>query len=232
MLRESQRYAGDLTITLDGGINFRIPNHQLVVPNVEINPQGQEYIPNANEANVLFDAQPPPSDNDNKMPVLGRPFFSSAYLVVDNARGIVAIYANPNQRSQPELIQTVSDVCARMALPTTPAHSSSSSKQRVGTVVGVTVGAVVAICLIVFFGPWCLRRRRRRIRNALAGTMETSCAEGMTNRTRFWKPRTVAIEHPLQAMSTDHESDSRPGSHERLFSSRSESSGLPPPYKP
>ena len=166
------------------------------------------------------------------MLVLGRPFFSSAYLVVDNARETVDIYANPNQKSRPDLIQTVSDSCARMALPSNPAHSSSSSKQHVGTVVGVTVGAILAICLIVFVGPWCLRRRRRRIRNTIAGTMETSRAEGMTNRTKSWKPGTVAIEHPLQAMSTDHESISRPGSHERLFSSRSESSGLPPPYKP
>jgi len=68
-------YDGDLTISIDPGLDIRIPNHQLVVPDYDINDQGQEYIKNNSNREVLINSLQDVNAND--MIVLGLPFFTS-----------------------------------------------------------------------------------------------------------------------------------------------------------
>lgn len=65
------RYAGDLTVTLSSGLEIRIPNHQLVLPDYHISPQG-EFIINGSDRVVRINSLQ--DINRNDMPIFGQLF--------------------------------------------------------------------------------------------------------------------------------------------------------------
>lgn len=78
------RYDGDLTISIDQlngpGLDIRIPNHQLVVPNTEIDSDGQTALVNDVYREILINSLEGENAKDGL--VLGAPFMTSAYMMV------------------------------------------------------------------------------------------------------------------------------------------------------
>ncbi|RAL58481.1 hypothetical protein DID88_005185 [Monilinia fructigena] len=64
MLMSVPEYAGDLTIELDSGISVRIPNDQLVVPNLSIDHTTGAMIANASEPELVLNAIQAVNAND------------------------------------------------------------------------------------------------------------------------------------------------------------------------
>ncbi|KAK2858483.1 hypothetical protein FQN49_004682, partial [Arthroderma sp. PD_2] len=67
-------FAGDITFTLSSGLQIRVPNHQIVLPNVEIDLNGNQKIVDGNKTINFAEAR------GGDMPYLGQLFLSSAYL--------------------------------------------------------------------------------------------------------------------------------------------------------
>lgn len=67
-------------MTLSSGLQIRIPNHQLILPDYHISSQG-EIIVNGSDRVVLINSLQ--AINLYDMPQLGQPFLSSAYLLVN-----------------------------------------------------------------------------------------------------------------------------------------------------
>ena len=165
------RYEGDLTFSVYPGLDIRIPNHQLVVPDVVINPEGQTYAPNSSIAEVLILSLQ--AINVNDMPLFGLPFLSSAYLIVDNDKqqftlsqsqkssisNLVAIdppacsIPAPSPTSQP-----LASVLASSAPTSTPTPQPSSGIPK-GTIAGAVVGGLAIT--FISAGLFLFQKRRR-----------------------------------------------------------------------
>lgn len=65
------RYDGDLTISIYPGLEIRIPNHELVVPEIRLNDAGQETFVDEPQAEVLIWSLQ--VDNENDIPRFGKP---------------------------------------------------------------------------------------------------------------------------------------------------------------
>ena len=168
------RYTGNLTFSIYPGLDITIPNHQLVVPDFQINSEGQEYPSNSSVVEVLINSLQ--AINLNDMPLFGLPFLSSAYLIVDNDKqqftlsqsrqstssNLVAIGPPacttpvPSPTSQPS-----PSILATPAVTPTPKASSGTPK---GAIAGAVVGGlvIIAICIGLLF---IIRKRlvRRRV---------------------------------------------------------------------
>ncbi|KAF1980938.1 acid protease, partial [Aulographum hederae CBS 113979] len=160
-------YEGDMTIILDSGLAFRIPNDQFIVPEMKIDDNGTVYY-NTSVRNVLIGANLPPNDQD--LPVLGRNFFSSAYLMVNSEEETFTLWA-ANATEEMDLVpitnQKAVQTCGftSSATPirtatstsrsTSTAESTATSIPEVrsisaGTIAGAVIGCIavlVAICV-------------------------------------------------------------------------------------
>lgn len=86
-------YSGDLTFTFQNELQIRIPNHQLVLPDITIDTSGNtNYNYSVREIMLNSDQQ----INANDMPFLGATFLTSAYLSVNHDYGSFSLWqANP-----------------------------------------------------------------------------------------------------------------------------------------
>lgn len=175
-----------MTISLSPGLDITIPNHQLVVPQPGYSSQGVEIAYNDSTVReVLINSLEGLDKND--MPILGRAFLSSAYLMVDvdheqftlarinatSTQQIVPI--GPPGCQSPRSIATPIPTTSTAAGTTGPAVISptpsiqTSAHQGVsaGVIAGAAVGgaAAVALCLGALL---LLRRRRRTYQQSLA----------------------------------------------------------------
>ncbi|KAF6222241.1 hypothetical protein HO133_001327 [Letharia lupina] len=172
MIPTNGAYDGDLTFSIYPDLDITIPNHQLIVPDIEINSEGQGYPSSSTEVEVLINSLQ--GSNTNDMPLFGMPFLSSAYLMVDNDRrqftlsqsqqsttsNLVAI--GPPACNTPAPSHTPQPLPSILASPTpTPKSSSGTPK---GAIAGAVVGglAIIAICIGVFF----VQKKRRAQRLA------------------------------------------------------------------
>ena len=168
------RYDGDLTFSIYPGLDIRIPNHQLVVPDIEINAEGQDYRPNSTVVQVLINSLQ--AINKDDMPLFGLPFLSSVYLIVDNDKQQFTL-SQSQQSSTSNLVAIGPPACDTPApsptsqpLPTIIASSTLAPKSNpssgtpIGAIPGAVVGglAVIAICTGLFFNQ--KRRRFKRLR--------------------------------------------------------------------
>ena len=159
-------------ISVDPGLDITIPNHELIKPYVDINKSGQEYI--ANSTDVRLTAF---SSLDaiqlNQLPVLGRPFFSSAYMMVDNDQRQATLWqAKPAQNQNlraagpPPCSASTSTASPTAILPSsTPTITSttgSSSTISKGGIAGVSVVAAVFIAAFFGVGYFLAKSRSRR----------------------------------------------------------------------
>ncbi|KEZ39510.1 putative Aspartic-type endopeptidase [Scedosporium apiospermum] len=177
-------YRGDLTFTLQSGLSIRIPNDQLVVPELTIDCDTGALHRNSSAQNLVI--LPPQDDNENDISQLGRQFLSSAYVMANLDAGEFTIWeSNPTSNEDLVAIDTngteVSDFCAA----TTPdpasgetspdsASSEGSVEQKDGSksmtpviIAGIAVSgfvflAGVGAALFCLLRHWKRRRRRER----------------------------------------------------------------------
>lgn len=75
-------FDGDLQFVLSSGPEITVPNSQLVVPDVQIDKQGQMQVPDDTMKEILvYNLE---NSNLNDMPLLGQVFLASVYMHVDN----------------------------------------------------------------------------------------------------------------------------------------------------
>jgi hypothetical protein len=169
-----------LTIRLSNGFETTIPNHELVVPYRDINAKGQPVILNgADQRVLLLNALYSPNDKD--LPLLGAPFLSAAYLVVNN--DLQKFYLAKPVRTNKRIRRGTSDLVPLLPsscnsgvvspLPTahtteaadgalTASNSSSASAKRGNNTaaIGGGIGAAIAGLLLVAGGAFYFVRRR------------------------------------------------------------------------
>lgn len=179
-------YRGDLTIQLQSGPAIRIPNHQLIVPDRHIDEDTAEWTANMSAPNLILN--PVQDVNRDDMPILGRQFLSSAYIMVNQDAGEFTLWSG-NPTNAVDLVavdengQEVTDFCndgdspsPSQSTTSPPASSVTGSESEesegddgppIGLIAGVAAGGavlIIAIAALVFL--FC-RRRRRRQRAAL-----------------------------------------------------------------
>ncbi|CAD6584213.1 MAG: hypothetical protein ASARMPRED_001632 [Alectoria sarmentosa] len=166
------RYDGDLTFSIYPGLDITIPNHQLVVPDIEINSEGQEYPSSSTEVEVLINSLQ--GVNTNDMPRFGMPFLSSAYLMVDNDQQQFTL-SQSQQSTTSNLVAIGPPACNNPApsptplpLPSVLASPTPKPKPSSGTPQGAIAGGVVGGLATIFIciGGFFVRKKRRTERSA------------------------------------------------------------------
>lgn len=152
-----RRYDGDLTFNIYPDLEITIPNHQLVVPDIEINPVGQEVVSNYTKyAEVLINSLQ--ADNANDIPRFGMPFLSSAYLMVDNDNQQFTLWASQQSQSS-NLVELGPPACRPPVATSTPTPnpppsvlappppSSSNNGPSKAAIAGGSIGGLATISL-------------------------------------------------------------------------------------
>lgn len=138
-------------MTLSSGLQIRIPNHQLVLPDYHTSPEG-ELLVNGSDRVVLINSLQ--QINKNDMPILGLPFFSSAYLFVNEDMAQFTLWkSNPTTDTNLVAIgQTCQNDTSFSPLPTPswlPNSKPTNQNRRInkGTITGIVIGAITGIAL-------------------------------------------------------------------------------------
>ncbi|KAF1994255.1 acid protease [Amniculicola lignicola CBS 123094] len=177
MYRADEVYQGDLTLVLGNGLSIRIPNHQLAIPDRTIDEEGQLKSNSSVRDLMLYSLQ---DVNKDDMPRVGRVFFTSAYLWVNNDEQTFTIWeANPTEDTD---IVAVTDTklreqCSTSATTSRPgstsvtnsalpaANTSNGVHQHRGglsggAIGGIVVGALVLLGVIGFALFWFRRKAK------------------------------------------------------------------------
>jgi hypothetical protein len=159
-----------LTLTFQSGLKITIPNHQLVVPDIYINQEGN-IVFNDTTREVLLN--PLQEINRNDMPKLGKAFLTSAYLNVNYDTGTFAMWqAIPTIEEKLVGVGKSSAGCRIVSNSTSnptnstgaaPASSNSNEGSKISTaaIAGIAVGATTGIAIVVVAAFWLMHRRRR-----------------------------------------------------------------------
>lgn len=143
---------GNITFILSSGLQITIPNHQLVLPNVEIDDNGQQKIVDGNKT-INFG-----QTRHEAMPYLGQPFLTSAYIHVNNDMKEFSVWqANPT---------TDTDLVTVRGGSNCDDDSSLSGGAIAGIVIGVVAFLAIAALGLFFF---LKRRNKNRDRDSKAG---------------------------------------------------------------
>lgn len=170
------RYPGDLTIISDESMQFNIPNDVLILPEEYVASSGA-FETNASAPGILM--APTVTVNVNDVPILGRPFFTAAYLMVDLDAQTWTIW-QANATTDTNLVSFGSKCDKQSTEPTAAARPTTASDRQsgdsdhgltAGAVAGVVIGAVSAILLA---GVLCWLYSRRRRRQTLGKTLHES----------------------------------------------------------
>ncbi|PVH70383.1 acid protease [Cadophora sp. DSE1049] len=172
----STPYGGDLTIKLDSGLSVRVPNDQLVVPDVSIDPTSGALIANASTPELVLNAIQ--SVNANDLPQLGRQFLTAAYLMVNQDANQFTLWeANPTANEDLVAVDVnngvVDSFCAASAASSSTASAkpgvatstgpaqNNSNRLSSGAIAGIAAGSVAIIAAIVGFLIFFLIKRRK-----------------------------------------------------------------------
>jgi hypothetical protein len=168
-----------LTLTFQSGLKITIPNHQLVVPDIQINQEGNTIF-NDTTREVLLN--PLQEINKNDMPKLGKTFLTSAYLNVNYDTGTFAMWlATPTTEEKLVGVGKSSAGCRIVSNSTSdptnstdptdptnptgaaPASSNSTEGSKISTaaIAGIAIGATAGTAIVVFAAFWLMRWRTR-----------------------------------------------------------------------
>jgi len=179
-----------------------------VVPDVGFTQEGRLAITNDSVREVLINSLT--GANKNDLPLIGRSFLSSAYLLVDNDhrqfslwqsnpttnQSLVALGPSPCASSPPIVSSSAStsSIAAQSSAPpsTTGKPTAASQPASKGAIGGIVVG-VGALVLLVAMAIFVMRRRRARLRS-----IKTQELHGADNK--HVPPEMGADQNPAQEM--------------------------------
>ncbi|KAF2152719.1 hypothetical protein K461DRAFT_294362 [Myriangium duriaei CBS 260.36] len=171
-------YPGDLTIQITvGGVNVpvRVPNHQLFLPDITY---GSDGALNVNSSRQVVRINPMIGGYDSGTALLGRVFFTSAYLMANHDTGTYTIW-QANATTDSRLVgldeegNDVSQNCTNPSNTTIPAGtpylpsgggSSPVGKNYIatGTIVGIAVGGAAGLALLCIAAFLLYRNYQKR----------------------------------------------------------------------
>ncbi|KKA17825.1 hypothetical protein T310_8237 [Rasamsonia emersonii CBS 393.64] len=183
-------YDGDLTIVLDSGLSVRIPNHVLVNPDLIVNKTNGHLYINDSSLEVLINSQQ--TINANDLPIIGRQFFSAAYVMLNQDSNEFTLWA-ANPTTDEDLVavdennQVVEQFCAPGSGNTTQTPTNITSPQSAskpsataspdkasrglsgGAIAGIVVGSLAGIAAIAASTYYfCMRQDRDGMPTAAA----------------------------------------------------------------
>jgi hypothetical protein len=162
------RFDGDLTITIASTLMIRIPNSQLVQPELILDQDGN---PQFNGSNVEVLINPIYGNDTSNMPKLGRQFFTAAYLTVNQDAGAFALFqANPTNSVH---LLAIKDPTCQASNTSTPGNHTNSevpgptaknqgSKISRNGIIGAAIGGCVALGLAITLIIFVIRSQRKR----------------------------------------------------------------------
>ncbi|KAM5439351.1 hypothetical protein MferCBS31731_004773 [Microsporum ferrugineum] len=165
-------FAGNITFTLSSGLQITIPNHQIVLPNVAIDDNGeQEIVDNNKTVNFAQTRQ-------GVMSYLGQPFLTAAYLHVDNELKEFTVWqVNPTTDTELVPVQHDSDECG---------NDDDSSSLSGGAIAGIVVGVVAFLALAALGLFFFLRRRNQsKDRDSKAGLPLVNTSHGVEDKKHY-----------------------------------------------
>ncbi|KAH6111002.1 hypothetical protein HBI65_009810 [Parastagonospora nodorum] len=165
---------GGLTIKLQNSISVEVPNTELVVPDTYIASNGAVQT-NTLVRNIVINSLQ--LDNNNDLPVLGRLFMSSAYVMVNQEAGKFSVWQANTGSKNSEIVAVdrqnnmISEFCANStggssSAPSLPTSSTASSPQNEGSelsgsaIGGIVAGALGGFAILGIIGFFWYRRRR------------------------------------------------------------------------
>ncbi|KUL91883.1 hypothetical protein ZTR_01061 [Talaromyces verruculosus] len=173
-------YTGDLTLKFSSGLSVRIPNDQLVVPNLTIDESTGSILANGSAPELVLNSIQ--SINADDLPQLGRQFLTSAYLMLNQDANTYTLWeANPvtnedlvavDQGGTPiSIFCTTTSTTTTSQMPQTatsnavPYNKNSGDKEDLssGAIAGVVVGCIAGMALLAVL-VFCVISKRRRER--------------------------------------------------------------------
>ncbi|KAF4628276.1 hypothetical protein G7Y89_g9875 [Cudoniella acicularis] len=179
---DSTPFQGDLTFELDSGLTIRIPNDQLVVPNLSIDQQSGALIANSSTPELVINGIQQVNADD--LPQLGRQFLSSAYVMVnqdsnqftlwaanptskqdivavDTANSVVDEFCTADSVSGPSPVSGNSTASSAPQSTSTTDVASTSSKPSSAAIGGIAVGVIAVVAAIAGVIIWFMIRKKR-----------------------------------------------------------------------
>ncbi|EPE09835.1 aspartic-type endopeptidase [Ophiostoma piceae UAMH 11346] len=155
--KELNVYTGDLTIKLQSGLEVRVPNNQLIVPDRYIDRTG---VIQANATGLDTTILAIQGENAGDILQLGRQFLSVAYVMLNqDANEFTLWQANPTTNRHlvavDERNADITSVCSSSGSgsgsnSTTPSGPSSARKPlSSGAIAGAAIGAFVGVAAII-----------------------------------------------------------------------------------
>ncbi|KAB8349635.1 hypothetical protein FH972_023654 [Carpinus fangiana] len=170
-------YQGDLTITLSSGLSVRVPNSQLVTPDFSLANDGTIT---ANESTAEIRVNVLQDGNANDLTMLGRPFLSAAYLMVNHDEKTFTLWkTNPTTDEDLVAISSTSGCTTEgLQTPSQQASDNNGMALSTGAIAGIAVGAaVVVLAVLGAIAFFALRRRKRQGQGAPSYGYKTAPSE-------------------------------------------------------
>lgn len=174
-------YGGDLSFTIQNALTIKIPNNQLVIPDIDLDQGGNVVEKNSSIAEVMINSLE--STNGDDMAILGRTFLTSAYLYVDYESNTFTLWSSKNTTdSNISVIRSATNSSCTTSSSngttstgssggssansnSTPASVSSPGKISGGAIAGIVIGVILLLLLLGLIAFILLRRRRSRARS-------------------------------------------------------------------
>jgi hypothetical protein len=185
-------YGGDLSLVLDGTSKFTLSNDILILPREYVASDGA-FETDSSSPGIAF--TPTSNDNVNDVSIIGRPFFSAAYIMVDLDAETWTIW-QANATTETRLVSVGGDCAEKPKVNTAPpkvtppgvgaANETSmnnatsaatpatldraSTSLEAGAIAGIALGAVFGSGLLAGTLVICWLRRKRQMRRRSTGS--------------------------------------------------------------
>ena len=202
------RYDGDITLVLEDGLNITIENDLLVLPAQQVDDSGA-IVPNKSLSEVLIQPLPDP----DTLPLLGRQFFSKAYMYVNYDSAEYTLW-EATATEETNLVAGGEKCSASpVSMGTGDKDSISGSGLSTGEIAGAVVGSIFGAALIALVAIVTFKRHIRESQNS----HQKSLAQGFSSESqdiKSWSPTDSPAQ--LEAATPLAEMDPRPKSPQEL----------------
>lgn len=199
-----------MTLEINNAFSVKVPNNVFVQPLITINEDGSIFTNNSFEQVRIIAA---PGDEGDTF-ILGRPFFSAAYLSVDYDANTFSLW-QAKATSDSDL-QVFGGNCSSM--PATNNNSNSGNDEQTsqsgsaedrgmssGAIAGIAVGcALFAASVGALITLFSFRIRRRRSAKRADGNSSTASDATEETRDSYWGPRFYeAMSNQVQELGAE-----------------------------